>query len=114
MHCLPLDSEKKQKEWEIIQTIAKNNIFPQSLLRKLNRQIQHKTDHTQTRRNDKKLWTAFTYHSPKIRKITNIGTAFRTTTTLRQLNKPIRTDQTLEHKKAEFTNSHVKHVNNRI
>ena len=61
----------------------------QNLLHQLNRQIQHRTDHTQTKRNDKKLWTTFTYHSPKIRKITNlfknanIGVAFRTTTTLR-------------------------------
>jgi hypothetical protein len=53
MHCLPLDSKKTQNEWETIQTIAKNNNFPQSLLFKLNRQIQHKTGHTQTRRNDK-------------------------------------------------------------
>jgi len=48
-------------------TVAKNNNFPQNLLHKLNTQIQHKTDHTQTKRNDKKLWTTFTYHSPKIR-----------------------------------------------
>jgi len=101
MHCLPLDSEKKQKDRETIQTIAKNNNFPQNLLLKLKRQIQHKTSHTQTRRNDKKLRT--TYHSPKIRKITNlfkntnIVIAFRTTTTLRQLTKPIPTNQTLEH-----------------
>jgi len=104
MHCFPLDSEKNQNEWEKIQTIAKNNNFPQSLIIRLNRQIQHKTGHTQTRRNDKKLWATFTYHSPKIRKITNlfkntnIGIAFRKTT-LRQLTKPIPTDQTLEHEK---------------
>ena len=105
MHCFPLDSEKNQNEWEKIQTIAKNNNFPQSLIIRLNRQIQHKTGHTQTRRNDKKLWATFTYHSPKIRKITNlfkntnIGIAFRKTT-LRQLTKPIPTDQILEHEKS--------------
>jgi len=72
-----------------------------SLIHKLNRQIQRKTDHTQTKRNDKKLWSTFTYHSPKIRKITNllkntnIGIAFRTTTTLPQLTKPTPTDRTL-------------------
>jgi hypothetical protein len=43
---------------------------------------------------DKKLWTTFTYHSPKIRKITNlvkntnIDIAFRTTTSINQLTKP--------------------------
>jgi hypothetical protein len=53
MYSLPLDPEKKQKEWEIIQTIAKNNNFPQSLLQKLNRQIQHKVDCKQTEMKDK-------------------------------------------------------------
>jgi hypothetical protein len=43
MHSLPLDPDKIQTEWEIIQSIAKNNNFPQHLLQKLNRQIQSKT-----------------------------------------------------------------------
>ena len=34
MHCPPLNAEKKQKKWGIIQTIAKNNNFPQNLLHK--------------------------------------------------------------------------------
>jgi hypothetical protein len=72
MHSLPLDPDKKQKVWETIQSIAKNNNFPQHLLQKLNRQIQHKAGHTQTRKKDNKIWTTFTYHSPKIRKITNL------------------------------------------
>ena len=29
MHSLPLNPDKKQAEWEIIQSIAKNNNFPQ-------------------------------------------------------------------------------------
>ena len=73
----------------MIQTIARNNNFPQNFLQKLNRQIQHQIDHTQTeeKEKDKKTWTTFTYHSPKIRKITNsfkhknIGIAFRNATT---------------------------------
>jgi hypothetical protein len=102
MNSLPLDSEKKQKKWRTIQTIAKNNNFPQSLLYKLNRQTQRITDHTQTEGNDKKIWTTFTYHSSKIRKITNLfkNIAFRTTTTLQQLTKPRSTDQKLEHEKS--------------
>ena len=36
MHSLPLNPDKKQTEWEIIQSIAKNNNFPQHLLLKLN------------------------------------------------------------------------------
>jgi hypothetical protein len=42
MHSLPQDADKKQKEWETIKLIARNNKFPQLLLQKLNRQIQHK------------------------------------------------------------------------
>jgi hypothetical protein len=105
MYSLPLNQEKKQKEWETIRTIA-NNIFPKNLLHKLNRQMQHKTDRTQTGKKDKKFWTAFTYHSPKIRKITNMfkntntGVSFRTTTTIHQLTKPTIADETLDHEKS--------------
>ena len=42
MHSLPINPDKKQTEWEIVQSIAKNNTFPQHLLLKLNRQILHK------------------------------------------------------------------------
>jgi len=93
MH-IPLDSDKKQKQWEIIQLIAKNNSFPQNLLQKLNQQIQHKASHKQTRKKDHKIWTTFTYHSPKVKRITNlfkntnIPIAFKTTTTLHQLVRP--------------------------
>ena len=31
MHSLPLNPDKKQTEWKIIQSIAKNNNFPQHL-----------------------------------------------------------------------------------
>jgi hypothetical protein len=54
MNKLPLDAEKKQKEWTTIQTIARNNNFPQSLLHKLKSQTQRITDHKQIDRNDKK------------------------------------------------------------
>jgi len=105
-------SGEKTKEWELIQTIARNNKF----LHKLNRQIQHKIDHTQTEEKDKKIWTTFTYHSPKIRKIinlfkhTNIHVDFKNATTLHQLTKPKMPNQTPGHKKVEFTNSHVTHA----
>ena len=49
MHSLPLNPDKKQTEWEIMQSVAKNNNFPQHLLLKLNRQILHKVN------NNKKL-----------------------------------------------------------
>jgi DNA mismatch repair ATPase MutS len=100
MHSLPLSPEKKHKEWQILQTTANNNNFPTNLLHKLNQQIQQKIHHTLTERNDKKLWTTFTYHSPKIRKLTNlfkntnVGIAFRSTTTIHQLTKPTIADDT--------------------
>ena len=81
------------KDTKIIQSIAKNNNFPQGLLHKLNQQIQHNTRCTQTKGKDKKFWTTFMYHSSKIRKITNlfkntnIGITFKTTTSLHQLIK---------------------------
>jgi hypothetical protein len=56
MHSLPLDPDKKQKEWKTIQTIAKNNNFPQQLLQKLNRQIQHKVGHKKPEKKDNKIW----------------------------------------------------------
>jgi hypothetical protein len=55
MHSLPLDPDKKQKEWKTIESIAKNNNFPQQLPQKLNRQIWHKAGHTQTEKKDNKI-----------------------------------------------------------
>jgi hypothetical protein len=60
MQSLPLNQEKKQKEWDITQKIANNNNFPRNLLYKLCRQMQQKTDHTRTEKKDKKFWTTFT------------------------------------------------------
>ena len=42
MHSLPLIPKKKQKEWKLLQLIAQNNNFPQTLLQRLNLQIQNK------------------------------------------------------------------------
>jgi len=63
MHSLPLNPDKKQTEWKIIQSFAKNNNFPQ------HRQILHKVSSKKTSKNDKKIWTTFNFDSPKIRKI---------------------------------------------
>ena len=90
---LPLDQNKKQKEWQTIHSIARNNNFPQHLLQKLNRQIHNKTDHTRNRNTDnKRTWATFTYHSPQIRKSTKlfrntkIGIAFKATATYKTHN----------------------------
>ena len=105
MHSLPLDPDKKQKEWETIQTIAKNNNVPRHLLHKLNQQIQSKANHTHKEKKHK-IWTTFTYHSPKIRKITNlfrntnVGIVFKATTTLKQLLTPTNQTHTSQHEKS--------------
>jgi len=58
-----------------------------------------------TNKNDKKIWTTFAFHSPKIRRITNlfkntnIGIAFKTTIILHHLIKPIAPTLLQEHEK---------------
>jgi hypothetical protein len=59
MHSLPLDPDKKQKEWKTIQTIAKNNNYLQQLLQEFNRQkelVTHKP-RRKTRRSGPSLLT---------------------------------------------------------
>jgi len=97
-HAVPTTGSK-QKEWQTIQSIASNNNFPQHLLQKLNRQIHNKTDHTYNRNKDnKRTWATFTYHSPQIRKITNlfgnikIKIAFKATATHKTHNKNLKSN----------------------
>jgi len=62
---LPLDAQ--------IQLIARNNNFPRHLIQKLNPQIQHKVSNRKIpSKKNHKIWTKFTYNSPKIRKIINL------------------------------------------
>jgi len=71
MHSLPPDPIKKQKELETIQSIASKNKFQHHLLQKLNHKIYSKTNLTYNRNKDnKRIWSTFTYHSPQIGKIT--------------------------------------------
>jgi len=108
MHSVPLTPKKKQKEWTPKQLIARNNNFPQNLLHKLNRKMQHKKiNHDETEeRNKNKTWTAFTYYSPKIRKITNlfkntnVAIALKNTYTLQQFTKQKPNNKTPEHAKS--------------
>jgi len=119
MHSLPLDPDKKQKEWKTIKTMAKHHNFPQ-LLQKLNRQIQHKADHKETEKKNK-IWTTFTYHNPKIRKNTNffkntnICIAFKTTRTLHQFMRPRKRTHIPDHEKnVVYTGSGVIHAVRRM
>ena len=74
------------------------------LLHKLNHQIQSKANHVHKEKKHKFL-TTFTYHSPKIRRITNlfrntnVGIAFKATT-LKQLLTLTNQAQTSQHEKS--------------
>jgi len=71
MHSLPLTPERKQAEWTLIQLIAQNNNFPTKIILNLNQKTKHKRSSLDENNGDKnKMWTTFTYYSPKIRKIT--------------------------------------------
>jgi len=91
MISLPLTIERRQAEWQKTQTIASNNNFPLHLIAKLKTQIQHKTQMT---KDESKKWDTFTYHSSKIRKITNLfkqtnnNIAFKSTNTIQQQRAP--------------------------
>jgi len=110
LHSLLLDANKIriQKEWETIKSIATNN-FPQHLLQKTSQWIQNRTNPIHNRKKDnKRIWATFTYHSPQIRKITNlfrstnIGVAFKATTTLQQLIRPTMQNQKPQYEKLVY------------
>ena len=96
MLSLPLTKERQANESKTIQTIAQNN-FPNKLINNLKYQIQRNTicqkPNNKENENSKK-WATFSYHSPKIRKITNlfkhtdIKIAFKNNTTILQLIRP--------------------------
>jgi len=82
-------------EWATILTKAKNNGFPEDIIRKLRTKLltkKHKQKTTTEELNQK--WVTFIYYGPATRRITNLfkGTnikiAFRTTYTIhKQLSK---------------------------
>ena len=67
MHSLGPNPDKKQIEWEIIQSNAKNNNFSQHLLLNLSRQILHKVSN-KTNKNDKKNLDYIYFPQPKDQK----------------------------------------------
>jgi hypothetical protein len=78
---LPITEKSKQKEWETILTIAKNNGYPPALIHRLKTKLtnkkralkqnctQQQQQETATLRNK---WVMFTYFSPLVRKISNL------------------------------------------
>jgi len=93
----PITEQAKQREWNTILTIAKNNGFPLHIIHNLRNKLIAKTQQTLfTQTQQKKKWIKYTYHIPLIHKITklfrhtNINIAFRDTNTIyKQLSNKI-------------------------
>jgi hypothetical protein len=98
MLTLPITKQHQLHEWKTIQTIARNNGFPSHIIHNLKKRIENKKQKQQIQEpltpptQHKKKWATFTYHSPLIRKVTNLfkhsnlRIALRTTnTTFQQL-----------------------------
>jgi hypothetical protein len=87
MITLPITGQAKQQEWNNTLNVARNNVFPLQIIRKLKKKIILKTQKikvTPTQTQQKK-WVIFTYHIPLIHKVTSLfkntklNIAFRTT-----------------------------------
>jgi len=73
MLSLPLSTERRIAEWQKIRITANNNKFPIYHIPKLiTAQIQRKTQVNTTNNSNNNKWATFTYHSSKVRKITNL------------------------------------------
>jgi hypothetical protein len=75
---LPITVQQQQQEWNTIQTIARNSGFPNPILQRLKTKLENRKQKQQQQSpitpttQQKKKWVTFTYHSPLIRKITNL------------------------------------------
>ena len=102
MQSLPLAIERQQTEWKTIEIMAQNNNFPEKLITKLKIQMQQKI-HQKQHKDESKKWAHFTYHSPQIRKFTNlfkhtkINIAFKSTNTIQHCTKPKTSDKNQEY-----------------
>ena len=73
MFTLPIIVQDKQREWNTVITIARNNGFPLHIVSNLRNELKTKTQQTLTKQTHRqKKWITFTYHSPLIQKITNL------------------------------------------
>jgi hypothetical protein len=115
MTALLLSLEKRKTEWMRIHDIANNNKFPKHIITRLEKQIQTKTQMTSTKfdntkGDDNKKWAIFTYHSPKIRKITNlfrqtnVRISFKSSNTIQQRTRPRTMDTTQDKDKSGIYN----------
>ena len=73
MLCTPITEQARQREWNTICTIAKNNGFPLQMIHNLRNNIII-TEETKNIpiKTQKKKWITFTYHSALILKVTNL------------------------------------------
>ena len=84
MNSLPLSKSRKQKEWNIIQYIARTNNFLsfQGLNQSIQQKVKLHIPQSSTQKRPKK-WTTFTYYHPSVQLITilfkntDINIAFR-------------------------------------
>jgi hypothetical protein len=80
MITMPITEQAAKQEWEKILQMAHNNGFPERRVHKLKNKLTAKmkqttqTIQTQHTQQHNKKWVTFTYHSPAIRKITNLQT----------------------------------------
>jgi hypothetical protein len=90
MTTLPIMEQAKQKEWDVIHTVAKTNGFPVQIIHTSKNKIilkTQKTTVTPTQTHQKKKLVTFTYHSQLIHKFTNLlkntylNISFRTNST---------------------------------
>jgi hypothetical protein len=70
MLTLPITKQAKQQEWKIILAIAQNNGFPLQIIHNLKKKLMAKKQKLPT--TTTKKWVTFSYHSPLIRKISNL------------------------------------------
>jgi glycine cleavage system regulatory protein len=90
MLTLPITDQSKQEEWKVILTISQNNGFPAHIIHDLKKKLITKTQKHDTTATQQQKWVTFTYHSPLIRKITNLfkqtnlNIALRATNTIHQ------------------------------
>ena len=90
MQSLPISEEAKQKEWNTILNIGRNNGYPKHWLNNIREKMANRTHNKEPKTPDKKKWITFKYFSPAIRRIsnlfkdTNLKIAFRPHNTIKQ------------------------------
>ena len=79
MSALPITEQAGVQEWNKILTIAQNNGFPTHTIHNLKKKLISKQkkspvlkEEQQTKQKEDKKWITFRYHSPLVRKVTNL------------------------------------------